>query len=84
MAKLRQLFSKEKPIPMLILILGVLLMVGGFYTVTSRNSVITVDFRNIWVSPLMLQGILEMLIGVASTALGYLLYHGKIGYFGVK
>jgi hypothetical protein len=66
---------------MLILVPGVLLMVGGFDIAKSGNSVTTVALRNIWVSPLMLRGILEMLVGVATTASGYLLCHGKIGYF---
>jgi len=81
LTKLKQLFSQGKSIPLLILLLGALLMSGGIYTATSRNSVISGDFRNLWVSPLMLQGILEILTGAAITAFGYALYHGKIGYF---
>ena len=84
MAKLKQLFSKGKPIPTLILLLGALLMFGGYYTATSSNSHIYVDFRTLWVSPLMLQGILEILIGVVVTVFGYLLFHGKISYFNTK
>jgi len=32
----------------------------------------------------MLQGILEILVGVVVTVFGYLLFHGKISYFNTK
>jgi hypothetical protein len=56
-------------------------MAGGYYTATSSNSFIYVDFEIVVIPPVILQGIWEILVGVAVTAFGYLLYHGKIGYF---
>ena len=55
-------------------------MSGGFYTAISSNTVI-IDFRTVLVYPLLFQGALEILFGVAVAVFGYLLFHGKIGYF---
>jgi hypothetical protein len=76
--RLKQLLSPQKPIPLLILLGGSLLMFIGFYTATSRETTTSMEFRGTMSEcPLLLQGVLIILGGIVITVLGYLLYHGE-------
>lgn len=80
LAKLKQLFSKGKPIPTLILLLGLLLMFDGFYTAISKSTI--THWIGTWLEyPFIFQGVLKGLIGFVVVVFGYLLFHGKISYF---
>ncbi len=80
LSKLKQLLSQGKPIPLVMVLLGSFLMYIGMYT-SMFNTSFVVDFRTVFVYPLLIQGVLEILMGVVFVVLGYLLYHGKIRYF---
>jgi len=79
LAKLKQLFLPGKPIPLGILLLGLLIVIDGFFTATSSTVVTWTGTTTEY--PLVYQGVLKILIGVVVTVFGYLLFHGKIRYF---
>lgn len=81
MVKLKKLFSPGKPIPLLILLLGLLIVVDGFYTAVYYRPQVTNFVPTMTADPYIYQGMLKAVIGAAITVLGYLLYHGKIRYF---
>ena len=81
MAAIKQLFSQGKPIPFLILLIGLLIVANGFFTAIYYRPQLADSIPTMTVDPFIYQGIFEAAIGLAVTVLGYLLYHGKISYF---
>ena len=77
MEKLKQFFSKGKPMPALILLLGIILTESGIFGAFSANTFITLTDETIVTYPMLYVGLLVSLIGAITSVVGYRLFRGS-------